>query len=232
MTQSLDSSQSPRATPEYRAPTTPDPLPQRPSIAPPPIVALFGWILPGGGYFLIGEPARAIVICITILALFFAGLLIAGVRVIDVPGFDDAGRRVFVYLRRPYPNRPDFVEVRNTTGAGQWIMRVHPLTEIGNKIWNVPQALAGPVYFVAAYFSIRVAQPDASTSPVTPGVPRVHARLAEIGTLYLAVAGVLNLLAIIDASHRAGRLLHPESAHAAATAGETNGAHLKSATTA
>jgi hypothetical protein len=32
------------------------------------------------------------------------------------------------------------------------------------------------------------------------------ARLAEIGTLYTAVAGMLNLLTIIDASHRAGRV--------------------------
>jgi hypothetical protein len=32
------------------------------------------------------------------------------------------------------------------------------------------------------------------------------ARLAEIGTLYTAVAGMLNLLTIIDASHRAARI--------------------------
>jgi hypothetical protein len=235
MTQPSDSQQPQPSTAEYRAPGTPDPLPQLPSIAPAPIVALFGWILPGGGYFLIGEPARGIVICVTILALFFAGLLIAGVRVIDVPGYDDAGRKVFVYLRRPWPNRPDVIEVRNTTGEGRWILRVHPVSEIGNKVWNVPQALAGPVYFVSAYFSIRVAQPDANTSPPTPGVPRTHGRLAEIGTLYLAVAGVLNLLAIIDASHRAGQLQHEHAdrAAAAATAApSTDNSALESAATA
>jgi hypothetical protein len=32
------------------------------------------------------------------------------------------------------------------------------------------------------------------------------ARLAEIGTLYTAVAGMLNLLTIIDAAHRASAL--------------------------
>jgi hypothetical protein len=36
-------------------------------------------------------------------------------------------------------------------------------------------------------------------------VPKSHARLAEIGTLYTAVAGMLNLLAIIDSSYRASQ---------------------------
>ena len=34
-------------------------------------------------------------------------------------------------------------------------------------------------------------------------VAKSHSRLWEIGTLYTAVAGMLNLLAIIDSSHRA-----------------------------
>jgi hypothetical protein len=176
------------------------------------MVALFGWILPGGGYFLIGEPARGIVICVTILMVFLAGLLIAGVRVVDVPGYDEAGHRVFVYLRRPSPGNPDVVEVRNTTGAGRWVLLAHPFSEIANKIWNVPQSVTGPMYLVSAYFSVRLSQPNPTTSPPTPAVPRTHGRLAEIGTLYLAVAGVLNLLAIIDSSHRAGQLHQREAA--------------------
>ena len=38
-----------------------------------------------------------------------------------------------------------------------------------------------------------------------PKQPESHARLNDIGTLYTAVAGMLNLLAIIDASHRAAQ---------------------------
>lgn len=193
-------------TPDYRAPGTPDPAAARLSVAPAPVVALFGWVVPGGGYFLIGETGRGIIICVTIFAVFLAGLLIAGIRVVDVPGFDDAGRKVFVYPRRPSPNKPDIVEVRNTNGAGRWVLLAHPLNEIANKVWNVPQFMAGPIYLVSANFSVRLARPDTTTSPPTPGVPRIHGRLAEIGTLYLAVAGVLNLLAIIDSAHRAGQL--------------------------
>ena len=46
---------------------------------------------------------------------------------------------------------------------------------------------------VGAYFSI-----DAGMA----GVAKSHARLADIGTLYTAVAGMLNLLAIIDSVSR------------------------------
>jgi len=40
---------------------------------------------------------------------------------------------------------------------------------------------------------------------IGPKQPASHARLADIGALYTAVAGMLNLLAIIDASHRAAQ---------------------------
>lgn len=38
---------------------------------------------------------------------------------------------------------------------------------------------------------------------VGPAQPASHSRVSDIGTLYTAVAGMLNLMAIIDASYRA-----------------------------
>jgi hypothetical protein len=38
---------------------------------------------------------------------------------------------------------------------------------------------------------------------IGPGQPASHARMSDIGTLYTAVAGMLNLMAIIDSSYRA-----------------------------
>src|SRR4051794_39796608 len=52
-------------------------------IPPPPLVALAGWLIPGLGYWLIGQKARGATIGLTILTLFVAGLLIGGVRTID-----------------------------------------------------------------------------------------------------------------------------------------------------
>src|SRR4051812_28696104 len=58
---------------------------------PPPLVALAGWLIPGAGYWLIGERARAKTVFAGIALLYVLGLLVAGVRVIEVPGYDSGG---------------------------------------------------------------------------------------------------------------------------------------------
>jgi hypothetical protein len=68
------------------------------------------------------------------------------------------------------------------------------LTEVVAKPWYVGQFLVGPINLISSLVSLR----EASVN-----VPMSHARIAEIGTLYTAVAGMLNLLAIIDSASRA-----------------------------
>jgi hypothetical protein len=135
-------------------------------IASPPVVALAGWVVPGLGYWLIGQRARALACGITIVLVFFAGVLIAGVRVVQAPDMSGPGNTAQRILQRP---------------------------------WFIGQVLNGPLGITAAVVSDKLAQ-----SPTYRHI-ETKARLAEIGTLYTAVAGMLNLLTIIDASHRAGR---------------------------
>lgn len=149
---------------------------RRRSVLPSPLVALIGWLVPGAGYLLLRQYARGLTIGVTILLVFVLGLLIGGVRVIDVPGFDDAGAR--------------------REQNGQWRLTVAPVAEIANKPWYVPQILAGPVTLLAGQVSLHAAR-----SRIDPS----HARIRDIGTLYTAVAGMLNLMALIDAAHRAGK---------------------------
>lgn len=61
------------------------------------------------------------------------------------------------------------------------------------KPWFVAQVLAGPIALVSALIA------------KGPSFVVSHARVYEIGTLYTAVAGMLNLLVIIDCTHRAWR---------------------------
>jgi hypothetical protein len=61
------------------------------------------------------------------------------------------------------------------------------------KPWFLGQVMTGPIGLISAWIGQAVAD----------DYPAAKARLGEIGTLYTAVAGMLNLLAIIDASHRA-----------------------------
>jgi hypothetical protein len=131
---------------------------------PSPIVALVTWLVPGAGYWLLGQRARALTVCITIFTLYFIGMLVGGLRVVDPPAsYSEPQKIVF------------------------------------DKPWFMGQILAGPVTLVVA----AIGKPDpAASSP--PEFFESHGRLYEIGTLYTAVAGMLNLLAIIDAAYRAG----------------------------
>jgi len=166
-----------------------------PSAPPHPlIVALAAWGLPGLGYVLIGQKSRGITIGLTVVLLFASGLLIGGVRSLEVPTVER-----------------EEIQVQRLTRTGP---RVEPtlMDEIRAKPWSIAQFFNGPVGFVGGYFSYRASKVDPEiykSQPgrvVTAGVES-HARVNEIAVLYTAVAGMLNLLAIIDSAHRAGRML-------------------------
>ena len=65
------------------------------------------------------------------------------------------------------------------------------------KPWFIGQVMAGPVTLASNYVA------NSWTTGKVVGVPMSHARVYEIGVLYTAVAGMLNLMAIIDSSYRA-----------------------------
>src|SRR4051794_1375922 len=135
-------------------------------LPPPPLVALAAWLIPGAGYWLIGQRTRGLDVGVSILLIFAAGLLIGGMHVIDAP----TGLTVQLILQKP---------------------------------WFIGQVLAGPVSLFASYLANNWGTHiDPNTLVRTAGVAMSHARVNEIGTLYTAVAGMLNLMAIIDAAYR------------------------------
>ena len=150
----------------------------------PMMVALAGWLLPGAGYWLLGQRGRAMVTGITILILFVMGLAIGGVRVIDVPKFNSYGE---------YDVRRDI--------HGDVIGRLPLGAEIRAKPWSIAQILTGPVSIVGGAVSVAASRVDLRSGTSLASVP--HARMWEIPVLYTAVAGMLNLIVIIDAAHRA-----------------------------
>jgi hypothetical protein len=188
---------------------------------PAPLVALLSWLIPGGGYFLVGQKVRGVVIGISIIMLFVLGILFAGIRVVDVPGYDDHGAAIYTRVEQStftdQNNKRQVREVRSTnpqpgpTGSDwepvapwKWIMRSHAFSEIANKPWYVGQVLTGPLCLIASNYSVEFSRPAGEPGRAM-SLPRSHGRIYEIGTLYTAIAGMLNLLAIIDASYRAGQ---------------------------
>jgi hypothetical protein len=130
----------------------------------PPLVALAGWLLPGSGYWLIGQRTRGTVIGITIITLFVLGIFIAGIRVVEAPDMSASGTMTSRILQRP---------------------------------WFPVQALAGPMGLASAYLA-KVAATSVQYHDI-----QSKSRIAEIGTLYTAIAGMLNLLSIMDCAYRA-----------------------------
>jgi len=125
---------------------------------PPPVIALAQWLVPGLGYWLLGQRVRGWVVGLTILLLFILGLLIGGIRVVDPPSMAGQGSFFSQIMLRP---------------------------------WFIGQVLNGLPGVVAAILGQHFKMPVST------------ARVNEIGTLYTAVAGMLNLMAIIDSSYRA-----------------------------
>ena len=180
------------------------PPPPRDHLPPPPLVALVAWLVPGGGYWVIGQRARALTTGLTIVALFALGLLVAGVRALEVPGWDEDGSRIRVKASGEKAEPAD----RFAYSQARWVLARNPLIELRSKPWYIAQVLNGPMALAASAWSIwastppDAAGPDAGRDP--PGATS-HSRVNEIGVLYTAVAGMLNLLTIIDASHRAAQ---------------------------
>ncbi len=193
----------------------------------PVIVAIASIILPGMGYLLLGQKWRAFFAGGGIITLFLLGIFFAGIRVINLPGYQD-GYLSYVEARRVgemvhlVPTTQPIVEVREAgrdlAGRAQyaikrkvpggvreeitterpmghrWVMLYSPMSVLGGNLWFLGQILTGPICLVAGYLSNLAAQ---------AGVAKSYARLADIGALYTAVAGMLNLLVIIDATSRA-----------------------------
>ena len=142
----------------------------------PWLAALAGWVLPGAGHWLIpGERWRGTAAGGAVLAVYVLGLLVGGVRVVDVPGYRD-GRRL-------------------VDGRGDWILTRAPRAAVTQSPWYLGQVFVGPVNLAASAASIAAAE----------RYPKPTARLAEIGTLYTAIAGMLNFVVILDAHGRAER---------------------------
>ncbi|MEI7658223.1 MAG: DUF6677 family protein [Phycisphaerae bacterium] len=131
-------------------------------------------VLPGLGHFIGGERLRGLLIAVGVLGLFFGGMLIGGIDVID--------------------SRED-------------------------RVWFFGQALVGPTAFAVDWAhqtqfkvidpntkQLRTAFPgegrDASGMAVPGGTPpniKSINKVNDIGTLYATIAGMLNLICILDA---------------------------------
>lgn len=193
----------------------------------PTLVGVASWLVPGGGYFLLGHRARAITVFVSIVSLFLAGILVGGIRIMDPPGWSQYGYMSQLVLRpadgdshnrreqsdvpvRVEPTSPEQednpqVDSDDHDQPDGSALFSQPFAELGDKPWFMGQVLCGPITLAASAISVHAARPQTDSTPPQEGVPVSHSHSWEIGALYTAVAGMLNLLVIIDATYRAGR---------------------------
>jgi len=139
--------------------------------------AFCGWLVPGLGHVLIGERQRGLVIGLTVGGLWLGGLLIGGVSVIDRYGPPENG------LRRM------------------------PLQFLG-QVMVAPSCVVAAVNsgYLQPTYGYPPAVPDGPDgSQKAPGYSPSYGRMNEQGILYTSLAGLLNLLALIDVVYREQR---------------------------
>jgi len=142
---------------------------------------LLAWALPGLGHWWLGERRRAVLAGGSVIGLFAAGLLIGGLDSVD--------------------QRED----------GPWFLA---------QAWN------GPIAFLADFGneqvlkSGRVGELVPSPAPASaPGAPPGQTMVStlkgigvvnDVGTLYIALGGLMNLVVMLDATARARRASEEE----------------------
>ena len=108
-------------------------------------VGLLAWLIPGAGHLMIKENKRALIISVTIILTFCAGLYIGSIGIIN---------------------------------------------PVGAKPWYVAQIMNSPVVAALGYMS-------------KTGDYYVYGKPNEIGQIYTSIAGLLNLLCIVNAVYLA-----------------------------
>jgi len=103
-------------------------------------VGVVGWLVPGGGYFLLNEQRRALIIFATICLTFFVGLYAGSIGVVD---------------------------------------------PVGARLWYLAQLMTTPAVFLLGEHA-------------KSGAYTVYGKPADVGQIYTSVAGLLNLLVIVN----------------------------------
>ncbi len=208
--------------------------PRRPADSPQPLAALLALLLPGAGHFYLGHRRRGVLVAVSILGLFFSGLLIGGIDSVD-----SRENRIWFFgqtLVGPITFAVDAIHQSRFKVLGPTISSIET-NRVPEQSDPVPHYTAhyenhrrGAVLRAAAPFEIRgpdgyavpvrdprypAADPRAPltfTDPATklprlstladrPPYVQALGRASELGTLFATIAGMLNLICIIDAAY-------------------------------
>lgn len=177
---------------------------------------LFGLILPGAGHMATGQVARGVLVLAGVLGLFFGGIFIGGIDVIDSQ--EDQIWFIGEALVGPIAFGVDAVHQKHFKAYDPEMLKK---VVTAQELERVPRRSGYPD-------EMRVEQTlQLSSGPVTvpvfvpatagkgPPNQKSLAKVNELGTLFCTIAGMMNLIAVIDAAFPSDRRKSPGQAAAA-----------------
>lgn len=164
---------------------------------------LLGLVFPGLGHASVGENGRAGRILAGFLVLWIGGMLIGGPNSVQIrnPSYSVPGGSARAMADRS-AQAQDRRTGRETTA---------PAKTESIRLWFIPQAGAGPIAFVTAYVNnaliptsgpdlIEVTMPDRGPGKIDRFTAMGHT--LDFGTLFCALAGLMNIAVALDAGRR------------------------------
>ena len=109
------------------------------------IVALSAWLVPGAGHFIIEEKKRAVIIFVTIVIIFFTGLYVGSIGVIDPVG-------AWPWYLAQIMNSPAVAVIGHLTAAGTYPVYGRP-----NEIGQIYTSIAGLLNFLCVVNAVYLA---------------------------------------------------------------------------
>ena len=146
-----------------------------------PHAAVLAWLFPGLGHIILGHRRRGILIMIGMLSMFGSGLLIGGLDVVD-------SKNDTLWYYAQVGNGPIAIGADMARGA---------LVPEVNRDWGPGQPIRE---------QYRSGDADTLAALHRPSLSHVN----EIGTLYIALGGLLNLAVILDALYSRPRTASSE----------------------
>jgi hypothetical protein len=175
-----------------------------------PLAAVLAFVFPGAGHFFLGHTRRACCIAAGVLGLTASGLLIGGLDCIDrkddpiwfygqalvgpvTLGVDTIHQRLF----KAYD--PGVILARTVDDVLVRQIRRSPRPDEvrTNKTLDLRDAEGRPVRLTVPVFEL-------GAPGQKPALSQSLGRMNELGTLFTAIAGMMNLICIVDAAW-----LHP-----------------------
>ncbi|MBX3358586.1 MAG: hypothetical protein KF745_09160 [Phycisphaeraceae bacterium] len=172
-----------------------------------PVACVLAFLIPGAGHAYLGMYRRAALIFVGVLGLFFGGMLIGGINTVDrrenfvwflgqsfvgpiafgVDYLHDTAFKVYDQ-HAPFGRRAAYpFEIRDPRSGNPVVVR-DPVT-------------LAPREFVDPATGQRRTTADTDRPPYIKSLGRIN----EIGTLYATIAGMMNLICIIDAVYHRSR---------------------------